>query len=268
MPGHGGASARQRPRRPRRPAAPPTWRPGPGGRRCARRGSDARPLRASIGIVASRPASAAADAPRPARRRAAPRRRARRPARRRPGRARRTSSCRPASALPRATTPSSPARSAAANAGRVERLGVAGAAGHPQEERAVERAARPADRADQRHPGGLEQRAPAWRVGARRAPATTAVMPRSRLAPWSASPIAESSWVRRSRFAATSSANASSQAAPRRVDHRRHSLRARRTVTRPTAGPASCTGASHSRSSSSSSLSRVTEQPAMSRLVM
>ena len=51
-------------------------------------------------------------------------------ARRRPGAARRASSCRPRAALPRATTPSSPARSAAANAGAVELARVAGRRRH------------------------------------------------------------------------------------------------------------------------------------------
>ena len=101
----------------------------------------ARPLRASIGIVASRPASAAAAAARPAPRPGRRPRRAPRLARRTAGASASNMVLSPASALPRATTPSSPARSAAANAGRVERLGVAGA-GRPSAGRACRRAGR------------------------------------------------------------------------------------------------------------------------------
>ena len=119
---------------------------------------DARPLRASIGMVASRPASAAAAARASASARPAPSASAASSASQ-AGASASYIVLSPACALPRATTPSSPARSAAANAGGVEAVGVAGAAGHPQEERAVERAAGAADRADQRHPGRLEQRA-------------------------------------------------------------------------------------------------------------
>ena len=180
----------------RRPAGRPTSPPGPGGRRCARPGSWPGPC-GPASVVASRPASAAAD-----------------------GRVQRVG---------RAAPPASAASSASHGRGEgVEHRLVAGlglAAGddavEPGPQRLGERLGVEASSTSpaavairrknvpysgplapptvlhQRHPDLLEQRG---RVGGR-APrrsssaATTAVMPRSMLAPWSASPIAESSSV-------------------------------------------------------------------------
>ena len=92
--------------------------------------------------------------------------------------------------------------------------------------------------------------------------ATTAFIPRSMLAPWSASPIAESSSVR---YAALSCTDSREGAKPvlEVVDGRsvRHAHAPQRR-------PGVLTGASQSRTSSSSTLSSVTEQPAISSEVM
>ncbi len=151
-------TARQRLPPPRRRSravdvAPGSWCP-----RCARPGSWPGPCGPQRdGGVAAR----VAPPPRPPQRvaEAGAVGRAPRPARRRPGPARRPSSCR--RARPCRGRPPRPARPAAppANAGGVELGSVARpSVAHPQEERAVQRPAGTADRADQRHPGRLEQR--------------------------------------------------------------------------------------------------------------
>ena len=92
--------------------------------------------------------------------------------------------------------------------------------------------------------------------------AITASMPRIRLAPWSASPIAESSSVR---YVAVLVHGVAERGQPRDqtvdgdgFDH----------AQTPHRRPAVSTGASHRRMISSSALSTVTEAPAMSREVM
>ena len=259
-------------RRPRRPAAPPRWRPGPGGRRCAPRGSWPVPCGPASGSWRRgrprRPGSAARQ--RVAERRA--RRPARRPAPPSPGASASYMVLSPASALPRATTPSRPARSALASARRVQRLDVARGGGHPQEEGPVQRAAGPADRAHQRHPDLLEQRRRRWTGGFTSSAATTAVIPRSMFTPWSASPIAESSWVSSSFSLGDDPGELADPGRQRRDVDRL--LIATATVHRrahaqiPQRSAGVLTGASQSRSRSSSTLSSVTEQPAISRLVM
>ena len=108
----------------------------------------------------------------------------------------------------------------------------------------------------------LEKSAPAVAGGLSSSAATAAFMPRSMFDPWSASPIAASSSVRWSRFSATRWANL-----------RTHSSRTA-VVTfssmsqMPHLSAEVFTGASQSESSSSSTLSRVIDAPAMSSEVM
>ena len=96
---------------------------------------------------------------------------------------------------------------------------------------------------------------------------TTAVIPRRMFAPWSASPMAESSAVSASALSVTASAKLRSQR-PRAADPTVSCPTSSGNAQTPRRRPGVFTGASHRRSSSSSSFSRVTEQPAMSRLVM
>ncbi len=63
----------------------------------------------------------------------------------------------PSCGLPRSTTPASPASSASASCSRCELLAVAGDTAEAKEERAIERAAGAADRADEGHPDKAEE---------------------------------------------------------------------------------------------------------------
>ena len=256
----GRGSVRTASRWPRRAAAPRWWLRGPGGPRCARR--DSWPGPCAPASAWSRPGP-----PRP-RRRAASSAAARRPCSASAASSASTAGASasymvlsPVPALPRSTTPPSPARRAAARSVGVDRVRVAERAAHPQEERPEQRSARAADRGDQRHPDLGEERAGGRRRAASSA-ATAAFMPRSMFDPWSASPIAASSSVRWSLFSVDQLREA---AHPVLEDRRGHVLSQ---CQMPHLSAAVFTGASQSESSSSSTLSRVTDAPAMSSEVM
>ena len=108
----------------------------------------------------------------------------------------------------------------------------------------------------------LVNSAPAVAGGVSSNAATAAFMPRSMFDPWSASPIAASSSVRWSRFSATRGANLRTHSSRTAVV----TLSSMGQIPHLSAGV--LTGASQSESSSSSTLSRVTDAPAMSSEVM
>ena len=132
----------------------------------------------------------------------------------------------PSSALPSSPTPSSAARRAApSSAALTSDASPRALPGAPQRG-AVQRAGRAAGLGDQRPPGRHQHLA-------RRRSASTARprrprKPRSRFAPWSPSPIAESSLVSRSASAVTSS-----------DEPRRSRLRGAMSISAPSAGPGS-----------------------------
>ena len=100
----------------------------------------------------------------------------------------------PASALPRATMPSSPARSAVSNAGPSRTVASPTAVAARRKNVPYSGPLAPPTEVTRVMPTFL-RRSPAFPGGGSTA-AITASMPRIRLAPWSASPIAESSSVR------------------------------------------------------------------------
>ncbi len=186
-------------------AAPRSSRPGPGGRRCARRDSWPGPC-APASVWSRR------DPPRRRRGRAsAP------PARSAPS-ARATSSASTAGAsasyivlssgpaLPRSTTPPSPARRAAASSG-AETVSASPRVVPIRRKRVPNSGPLAPPTVDTRVMPTLENSAPGVAGGLASSAATAAFMPRSMFDPWSASPIAASSSVRWSRFSATRWAN-------------------------------------------------------------
>ena len=142
-----------------RAAGATTSRPGPGGRRCAGRGSSRGPCAPRAGSSPPSPPRAASAERASASpsvgavrlgRAAAPRPRAA---------ARRASSCRRARALPRDCTPLTPASSAAVQPARSSASRPGRRRAHLQEQRPVERAGGAADARHERHADRLQQRA-------------------------------------------------------------------------------------------------------------
>ena len=156
-----------------------------------------------------------------------------------------------------------PVKSGPETPGKVARrdvLVLAEGRAESQEERAVEGSAGTAHGRDEGAADLLEQGAGSARPEGWEACSRTAVIPRSMLMPWSASPMAESSAVSSSRASWMRSANVSS--------HVTNSAVVMPIGQTPQRSAGVWTGASHSRMNSSSSLSRVIEHPAISSDVM
>ena len=165
----------------------------------------------------------------------------------------------PGSALPRCRTPSTPAwnsattSAASAPSSRHSRAGA-------QKEGAVERAGGAAHVRMSTMAAVLSRRRCRRRLGGQRR-RLTAVKPRSMLMPWSASPMAESRSVRCCAVLRVDALQA--------LQPGQHVAACRRSCGQiPQRRPGVSTGSSHSESISSSALSSVSEQPAISRLVM